>query len=393
MERVARGLTFPAMKSGNHPLRVLVAGGGIAGAELLLALRSLAEERVEIEVVAPTSELPFRPAATAMPFGGGGVQVFDLETIAADAGAVLRRDTVEAVAPRAHRVRLASGGSATYDALVLTVGARARAGVPGAIMFRDQRDAHLVSALLDQLELTGATRVVFAAPTGVSWTLPLYELALLTSTELDRRGVTTEVVIVTPEAAPLEVFGPPVSSFVASLLSERGVRKLHGSAQSVARGRVTLSDGESLTAEGVVAVPRLVGRRLSGVPADWNGFVETDDRGRVIGLDDVYAAGDVTRFPVKQGGLATQQADVVASALAALAGGGVAPPPTRSVLRARLLGAEQPCYLRAELDSIGRPAPTTEAPAVSDEADWWPAAKLFGRHLSPWMASRGLIAA
>jgi sulfide:quinone oxidoreductase len=390
---VPRGRTLRAVKSGDHPLRVVVAGGGIAGAELLLALRSLAEERVEIEVVAPSTDLPFRPAATATPFGGGAVQVFDLETIAADAGAALRRDTVEAVAPRAHRVRLASGGSATYDALVVAVGARARAAVPGAITFRDQRDAHLVTALLDRLDPTGATRVVFAAPTGMSWTLPLYELALLTSTELDRRGVATEVVILTSEASPLEVFGPPASSFVASLLSERGIRKLQGSAQSVARGRVTLSDGESLTAEGVVAVPRLVGRRLAGVPADWNGFVETDERGRVVGLEDVFAAGDVTRFPVKQGGLATQQADVVAALLAARAGAGVPPPPTRSVLRARLLGAQEPCYLRTELDPTGRPVPSTQAPAVSDEADWWPAAKLFGRHLSPWMASRGLVAA
>jgi len=380
------------MRSSERSLRVLVAGGGVAAAELMLALRSMAEDRVDIEVVAPSAELPFRPAATATPFGTGAVQVFDLETIAADAGATLRRDSVEAVAPSAHRVRLASGGSTTYDALVLAVGARARAGVPGASTFRDQRDAHLVTALLDELELTSAMRVVFAAPSGVSWTLPLYELALLTSTELDRRGLTTEVVILTPEASPLEVFGPPVSSFVASMLSERGIRKLHGSAQSVERGRVTLSDGESLRADGVVAVPRLVGRRLSGVPADWNGFVQTDDRGRVVELDDVYAAGDVTQFPVKQGGLATQQADVVAAVLAARGGADVEAPSGRSVLRARLLGAAEPCYLRAELDGAGRPVRTTEAPAVSDEADWWPAAKLFGRHLSPWMAARGLSA-
>jgi len=37
--------------------------------------------------------------------------------------------------------------------------------------------------------------------------------------------------------------------------------------------------------------------------------------------------------------------------------------------------------------------PSGDAPAVSDEADWWPASKLFGRHLTPWMATRGLLAA
>ena len=391
--RPARTYRPVVMTSREHPLRVLVAGGGIAAAELVLALRSLAEDRVEIEVVAPSAEMPFRPAATATPFGTSRVQVFDLQAIASDAGAELRQDTVEAVASRARRVRLASGASATYDALVLAVGARARAGVPGAITFRDQRDGHLVTALIEELEATGARRVVFAAPTGVSWTLPLYELALLTSAELDRRGLATEVVVLTSEASPLEVFGPPVSRFVSSMLSERGIRKLHGSAQSVARGRVTLGSGESLRADGVVAVPRLVGRRLSGVPADWNGFVQTDRHGRVVELEDVFAAGDITQFPVKQGGLATQQADVVAAVLAARAGADAEAPPARSVLRARLFGAAQPCYLRAELDAAGRPVPSTDAPAVSDEADWWPAAKLFGRHLSPWMAARGLIAA
>ena len=129
------------------------------------------------------------------------------------------------------------------------------------------------------------------------------------------------------------------------------------------------------------------------MPADWNGFVRTDRRGRVAELEDVFAAGDVTSFPVKQGGLATQQADVIAAVLAARAGARVELPSGRSVLRARLLGAEPPCYLQAELDAAGRPLPSGDVPAVSDEADWWPASKLFGRHLTPWMATRGLLAA
>ncbi len=372
---------------------MLVAGGGFAAAELVLALRAQAEDRVEIEIVAPSAELPFRPAATATPFRPEEeVQVHDLAAIAADAGAALRYDTVRAVAPSAHRVRLSSGTSTTYDALVLAVGARARVGVPGAMTFRDQRDGHLVGGLLDDLEAKQAKRVVFAAPTGVSWTLPLYELALLSSAELDRRDLATEVVIITPEAHPLEVFGTAAARHVTALLTERGIRRLRGSAQTVSRRHVTLASGESLAADAAVAVPRLVGRRIAGVPADWNGFVHVDRRGRVIEVADVFAAGDVTHFPVKQGGLATQQADVIADVLAARACGKVAPPPAPSVLRAQLLGADPPCYLRAELDAAGRPLPPTGPPEVSDEADWWPAAKLFGRHLSPWMAARGLAA-
>ena len=381
------------MRKPVSPLRVVVAGGGFAAAELVLALRAMAEERVEIELIAPTAELPFRPAATRTPFGEPGVDLYDLEAIASDAAARLRRDTVEAVASRAHRVRLASGASTSYDALVLAVGARSRVGVPGAITFRDQRDSHHVTRLIDELVAARGRRAVFAAPSGVSWTLPLYELALLTAAEVERRDHAAEVVVFTPETTPLQVFGPGVGAHVAELLAARGVRRLRGAAESVSHGRVTLGNGEALSAHSVVAVPRLVGRRLSGVPADWNGFVPTDAGGRVGGLEDVFAAGDMTQFPVKQGGLATQQADVIAAVLAARAGADVAAPSTRHVLRARLLGADGPCFLRAELDGEGRPLLARDVPPVSDEADWWPAAKLFGRHLTPWMSARGLVSA
>jgi sulfide:quinone oxidoreductase len=127
------------------------------------------------------------------------------------------------------------------------------------------------------------------------------------------------------------------------------------------------------------------------VPSDWNGFVDTDEQGRVRELEDVYAVGDMTSFPVKQGGLATQQADVVASTLAALAGAGTQPDSAKLVLRSRLLGAACPLFLRTELDAHGDPQGSSEA-TVSDESPWWPAAKLFGRHLTPWMAGRAVAA-
>ena len=51
----------------------------------------------------------------------------------------------------------------------------------------------------------------------------------------------------------------------------------------------------------------------------------TDVHGRVIGAPDVYAAGDVTAFAVKQGGIACQQADAAAEHIAARAGADVEP--------------------------------------------------------------------
>jgi sulfide:quinone oxidoreductase len=377
----------------DRPLRVVVAGGGVAAAELMLALKALAEDRVALELVTPSTKLAFRPAATGAPFELSRVDRYDLGALAHEVGAGLRRDTVEAVAPHARRIRLRRGVALEYDALVLALGARARAAIPGAVTFRDQRDAHLMAGLVEDLRTADARRVVFAAPSGVSWTLPLYELALLTASEIEKAGLPGETMLVTPEAAPLEAFGPAVSDHIATLLAERGVHRVRGVAHRVGRGRLTLTSGEAVRADRVVAVPRLVGRRVAGVAADWNGFVATDDQGRVRRVADVFAAGDMTQFRVKQGGLATQQADVIAAVLAARAGAGVEIPPVRHVLRTRLLVPDGPLYLRAELDGAGRPLPDVEGPQISKEALWWPPAKLFGRHLSPWMASHEPVVA
>jgi sulfide:quinone oxidoreductase len=379
--------------SNSSPLRVAVVGGGFAAAELLLALNSLAGDRVAAELITPSAKLPFRPAAPGVPFESAQLAVYDLAALAEDAGASLRSDAVEAVAPRIRRLRLSSGSAVEYDALVLATGARARGAVPGAVTFRDHRDSHLITAVIDDLAERGGTRVVFAAPSGVSWTLPLYELALLTAAEIERRDLGAETMMITPEAAPLQVFGREVSRHVESVLEDHGVRRLHGVAHNVGRGHLTMTSGERVGADHVVAVPRLVGRRLTGVPADWNGFVATDPHGRVHDLPDVFAAGDMTQFPVKQGGLATQQADVIAAVLASRAGADVEVPPARHVLRTHLLMPGGPLYLRVELDHAGRPLASDGEAQLSADPLWWPAAKLFGRHLSPWMAMHEPVAA
>ena len=64
------------------------------------------------------------------------------------------------------------------------------------------------------------------------------------------------------------------------------------------------------------------GPGIDGLPADEDGFIPVDDHGRVKGVEDIYAAGDGTNFPIKQGGLGTQQADAVAEHIAHRVGAG-----------------------------------------------------------------------
>jgi sulfide:quinone oxidoreductase len=256
--------------------------------------------------------------------------------------------------------------------------------VSGATTFRDQRDVRRMSVLLGELASGAVRRVGFALPVGSAWPLPLYELALRTAHHARRSSPEPAYTLVSAESTPLEMFGPAASRAVGGLLAEAGVRFAGAAAATEVRrdGRLMLADGDSLEADRVVAMPQLRGRRLAGLPATRLGFVPVDAGGRVQGLDGVYAAGDVTSFPIKQGGLATQQADLVAQTIAADLGAPVRAVRPALVLQARLLGGAGTMSLRAELDWNGRP--TTSALGLSGD-DVAAARKVTGRYLQPYL--------
>jgi sulfide:quinone oxidoreductase len=144
----------------------------------------------------------------------------------------------------------------------------------------------------------------------------------------------------------------------------------------------------------VIALPRLVGPAIPGLPHDAHGFIPTDHHGRIPEAPDVFAAGDATTFPLKQGGLATQQADAAAEAIAADHGAAIEPAPFRPVLRGLLMTGGAPLYLRSSLSSAGTPqasearrAARRPASAVSRRALWWPPGKIAGRYLSPLLST------
>jgi sulfide:quinone oxidoreductase len=86
----------------------------------------------------------------------------------------------------------------------------------------------------------------------------------------------------------------------------------------------------------------------------------------------------MTARQMQQGGLATQQADAAASAIAAWSGAPVAPEPYRPVLRGMLLTGGSPHYLRRG---------SGEAGSAAEHAPWWPPHKISGRELSPYLAA------
>ena len=361
--------------------RVVIVGGGVAALEAALALQDLAPELADVEILAPDDEFVYRPLAVAEPFLVGEVRRFPLEPLVEGAGARLRRTSATALDPGA-RLVVTEEGTVPYDAVLLALGARSREAVPGSLTFRGPQDTEAVAGLLDDALAGEVRQIVFAVPAGVTWPLPLYELALLTrETLIDRGALNVTVTVVTPEEAPLGIFGTPGAAAVRELLEARGIGlRTHVTPLDFDDGVLRLAPEGRIEADRVVASPRLQGPALPGVTADWHGFVPTDEHGRVGSEVDVYAAGDLTQFPLKQGGIATQQADAAAQAIAAQLGAQIEPEPFRPVLRGLLLTGMVPRYLRAE-------AGTARA-AVDTEPLWWPPDKIVGHYLAPFLAQR-----
>jgi sulfide:quinone oxidoreductase len=308
------------------------------------------------------------------------VHRFPLGAIAERCGARYIRAALAAVDARAREVRTTQGEPRSYDALVVACGARAVEAVPGALTFRGPPDVERFRELLERVQSGTVHRLTFVVPAGVSWPLPLYELALMTA----HMGVAApaDITLVTPERAPLGVFGVSASNLVRDLLDEQGIRlATDRHAVRYADGGLELLGGEEMSVDAVVSLPFLRGPYLEGLPHDADGFIPVDDHSRVKGVPGVYAVGDVTAFPVKQGGLATQQADVVAETIAAGAGADVEVAPLDPVLRALLLTGDRPAYLRTALGGHhGDPGVGGWEPL------WWPPAKVAGVYLAPFLA-------
>jgi sulfide:quinone oxidoreductase len=362
--------------------RVLIAGAGVAALEAMLALRAIAADRVAVMLVAPDRDFVYRPLAVAEPFRVGEVRTFPLDRLVEDAGARIVHDAVASVDPDAHTVATEGGDELAYDTLLLALGGRPQTAVPGALTFAGPASTRAFRDLLDEAVAGSVASISFAVPAGATWPLPLYELALLTGAYLADHGTRgVELSIVTPEEAPLALFGGEASSAIRELLAIRGIRlRTQTTPVDVGAGTLAVVPEDEIRADRVVALPRLEGPGLRGIWHDLHGFVPTDAHGRVSSEIDVYAAGDMTLFPLKQGGIAAQQADAAAAAIAVAAGAELEATPFRPVLRGLLLTGMVPRFLRAE--------PGTPASAVDTEPLWWPPGKIVGRYLAPFLAAR-----
>src|SRR4051812_43236438 len=104
-------------------MNVLIAGGGVAGLEAMMALRELAGPRVAVTLLTPDEEFVYRAMSVQEPFAGASAARRPLDKIVRDFGAELRHDSLDWVAPGNRSVFTKGGDEIGYDALILALGA------------------------------------------------------------------------------------------------------------------------------------------------------------------------------------------------------------------------------------------------------------------------------
>jgi NADPH-dependent 2,4-dienoyl-CoA reductase/sulfur reductase-like enzyme len=282
----ARSLGLVMTTSTPDPLRVLIAGGD-AGA--LEAATAHARKGVRIDLLAPERHFV---DSVSEPFGLGRTMRRELAEIARDRGFGLIRDAVERVDPEAHQLLTQGGATLDYDVLVLSLAARPRLTVPGALCFRGPQDTPALTSVL--LELGPGARVGYIVDERSTWPLPAYELALMTErwSRAEQRGL--DVVLVTSEFAPLGAFGASGSERLRRALVESGI-ELHTErvAKRFDHSGLHIEWDSPIPLDAAIALPALTGPAVPGIPRDTLGFAPVDEHGLVRGISDVYAVGEM----------------------------------------------------------------------------------------------------
>ncbi|MGK2877797.1 MAG: FAD-dependent oxidoreductase [Solirubrobacterales bacterium] len=331
---------------------ILIAGSGPGALEATLALSGSEHLDAHISLISPQLEFHYRPNMVMEPFGISETAKFAVADVIRHPDVTQWDGTIERVDPAAGKAYSPEADEFSFDALVVATGTESHVDLsPPTVTFGTPGSLEKLTEIVGEIEHGNVRSVTFAAPEGQTWWLPLYEFALMSADRAEHQGgQQISISVVTPERSPLAIFGPENSATVAELCAELGVSVHLGKTVLSYDGRgAHLSDGTEVASDRLFAMPRLTGHVPQGVPARPDGFVPVDDLQRVVGTENVFAVGDVTDFRVKQGGLASSQADLAIAAIEHRLGTGPAPTPSTREIDALMLTADRRVAMRAKI--------------------------------------------
>jgi sulfide:quinone oxidoreductase len=374
-----------AKRTRSGQLRVVIVGGGVAALETALALADLGRDRTDVTVIAPNTEFVYRPMVVREPFAHGSARRYPLAPIVRDAGATLLHGELDWIDPVGRRIHTKADESIEYDALVLALGASVSKRYKHVLTIDDRDLDETMHGLIQDVEGGFIHKLAFVAPGRMAWPLPLYELALMTAGRAYDMGIDLATTIVTPEDAPLAIFGASASSSIADLLARAHIETITSAYAEVPNAReVVINPGDRhLEVDRVIALPELFGPEVRGIPLGDHGFIQVDPYCRIPDVERVYAAGDATDFPIKHGGVGSQQADTAAQSIAALAGASVTPQRFNPTIHGMLLTGGKPRYLTAHI--TGGHGFSSE---ITDTPTWSPPSKIAAKYLAPYLQER-----
>ncbi len=346
-------------------VRILVAGSGPGALEATLALSRSEHLEPEISLISPQTEFHYRPNMVMEPFGVSETASYSVGEIIAHPNVHQWQGVIDRVDHQAGTAHSPEGDEFAFDAMVIATGTTPRAPLPEpAITLGLPGSIEEVTGIVGAVDRGELRSVVFTMPDGPTHRLPLYELSLMIADRAARQsGQQVDVALVTPEPSPLIIYGDDHSAHVAEFCRRLGVHVHANATVSLYDGNtVTLDDSTTHPAERLVSMPRLEPRTPQGVPTDENGFIPVDNLQRVKGTENLFAVGDVTDARVKQGGLATQEADAACQAIEAALGTREEATGLSGEIEALLLTATERVPLRARLTESGSVSLETAQP-------------------------------
>lgn len=280
-----------------NPQNILIIGGGQAGGQLLRRLVAQ-EDALRITLATAEDQPPYERPPLSKGFLKGEVDFDALRIVSADELADPRvtthfGETLQSVDPEKKTATFASGLVLGYDKLVLALGARGRklpiAGAEHCVELRDLDDSKILRA---KLEDAAHITIIGGGVIG---------LEVAATARLLGKAV---CILEAGPAVMGRILPPDVSHWLQSRHEAEGVRILtHAAIQKInaaeqgftaeirhADGSIeTLRSDILLSAIGVVPNVEVLPASCRGL----SGGISTDETGKVIGVDDIYAIGDM----------------------------------------------------------------------------------------------------